>query len=97
MVAHVNPIPPLQAIAGALPLAVVECCYTENSLTDAAFFSLPTTLGPNGAEEPLCYLKYHNATSLTAFEKANYAWGLPPTASATSATSLRQTCRCSMG
>lgn len=65
-------------IPRAPPPAVVECCYTENSLTDASFFSLPTTLGPNGAEEPLCYLKYHNAASLSAFEKANYTQDLPP-------------------
>lgn len=38
----------LKALNGAQ--GIVECCYTENDVTDASFFSVPTTLGPNGAE-----------------------------------------------
>lgn len=50
---------------------IVECCYTENSVTDAAFFATPTTLGPNGAEEA------HGFGTLSAFEQANFDSMLP--------------------
>ena len=50
---------------------IVECCYTENSITDAAFFATPTTLGPNGAEE------VHGYGTLSAFEQANFDAMMP--------------------
>jgi len=50
---------------------VIECCFTENSLTGASFFSTPTVLGPNGAEKLLPY------GTLSEFEKANFDAMLP--------------------
>jgi len=50
---------------------IVECCYTENTITDAAFFATPTTLGPNGVEE------VHHYGALSAFEQANFDAMLP--------------------
>eukprot|EP00296_Roombia_truncata_P007952 JP446411.1.p1 GENE.JP446411.1~~JP446411.1.p1 ORF type:complete len:330 (+),score=176.89 JP446411.1:42-1031(+) len=59
----------LDALAGKS--GVVECTFTENSITPAKFFSTPTKLGKDGAEEALPFGK------LSAYEQEMFDKMLP--------------------
>ena len=59
----------LRAINGEQ--GIVECCYTENNVTEASFFATPTTLGPNGAESVT------SLPELSAFEQEGLDSMLP--------------------
>lgn len=50
---------------------VIECSFTENSVTNLPFFSTPVTLGPNGVE------KVHEFGALSAMEQENLSSMLP--------------------
>jgi malate dehydrogenase len=50
---------------------VIECAYVASSLTEAAYFSTPLVLGPNGAEKNL------GLGNLTAFEEELLKASLP--------------------